>query len=96
MSLKAGPKVSQKLRVPKLRDANNVTKKNSDCYLILTEGDSAASFFECMSKHYMHGNFHDNFGVFPLKGVTKNISDCKSPFDAENVEIKNLIEIIGF
>ena len=53
-----------KINLEKLQEANNVIKPNSECVLIVTEGLSAANFFESISQHFP--GFHDNFGVLPL------------------------------
>lgn len=42
-------RVMKKLNILKLTEANNITKKNNNCYLIVTEGISAANFFEGLS-----------------------------------------------
>ena len=78
--------------IPKLEDANNAgTKKSKNCYLILTEGDSAKA--TAMSGLSEVGR--DNYGVFPLKGKLLNVRDAMPKQLAENEEIKNLKLILG-
>ena len=93
----------------KLHEANNARKKNSDCTLIVAEGDSALTLFNGIAKDT--NNFYDNYGTFPLRGKVLNVSGFKDAFNLrkstkkdsktgeekkENAEIKALIEIIGF
>ena len=87
-----GKKLSNIKGIPKLEDANWAgTKKSTECYLIVTEGDSAKAL--AMSGRSVVGN--DKFGVFPLKGKLLNIREATTKQQLENEEIKNLKKIIG-
>ena len=59
--------------------------------LIITEGDSAKSL--AVAGLSVIGR--DYFGVFPLKGKPLNVRDCSSSDVLKNVEIKNLVDIMG-
>ena len=87
-----GQKVNRIRNIPKLDDANNAgTKKSNDCILILTEGDSAKTM--AISGLSVIGR--DNYGVFPLKGKVLNVKDASQKQIIDNVEITNLIKILG-
>jgi DNA topoisomerase-2 len=87
-----GQKVNRIRNIPKLDDANNAgTKKSNDCTLILTEGDSAKTM--AISGLSVIGR--DNYGVFPLKGKVLNVKDATQKQIIDNVEITNLIKILG-
>lgn len=78
--------------LPKLEDANWAgTNKSSECVLILTEGDSAAS----MAIAGLSEVGRDKYGVFPLKGKILNVRDTNVTKIADNDEITNLKKIIG-
>jgi DNA topoisomerase-2 len=78
--------------LPKLEDANWAgTNKSSECILILTEGDSAAS----MAIAGLSEVGRDKYGVFPLKGKILNVRDTNVTKIADNDEITNLKKIIG-
>jgi DNA topoisomerase-2 len=78
--------------LPKLEDANWAgTNKSSECILILTEGDSAAS----MAIAGLSELGRDKYGVFPLKGKILNVRDINITKIADNDEITNLKKIIG-
>lgn len=78
--------------IPKLEDANEAGYKNSHlCTLILTEGDSAKTL--AVSGLSVVGR--DYYGVFPLKGKPLNVRDASHKQIMDNVEINNLIKIIG-
>jgi DNA topoisomerase-2 len=58
--------------IPKLEDALWAgTAKSSECTLILTEGDSAAT--TAISGRSVVGN--ERYGVFPHKGKLLNVKD---------------------
>jgi len=81
-----------KVRVKKLDDANKAgTKESDNCYMFLTEGDSASSMvlsgIEKKDKNY--------YGIFPLKGKPLNVRDATMKKVSENEEIKNIINILG-
>ncbi|XP_039209913.1 DNA topoisomerase 2-alpha [Crotalus tigris] len=78
--------------IPKLDDANDAGSKNSiNCTLILTEGDSAKTL--AVSGLGVVGR--DKFGVFPLRGKLLNVREASHKQIMENVEINNIIKIVG-
>ncbi|XP_045766849.1 DNA topoisomerase 2-like isoform X1 [Maniola jurtina] len=91
--VKASGKKQSKLKgIPKLEDANDAGTKNAHlCTLILTEGDSAKTLV--VSGLSVVGR--DHYGVFPLKGKPLNVRDASHKQVLENVEINNLIKIMG-
>lgn len=87
-----GKKTTSIKGIPKLEDANWAgTKKSSQCYLILTEGDSAKAM--ALSGREVVGA--DRFGVFPLKGKLLNVREATPKQLLENEEIKNIKKILG-
>ncbi|XP_013188614.2 DNA topoisomerase 2 [Amyelois transitella] len=91
--VKASGKKQSKLKgIPKLEDANDAGTRNAHlCTLILTEGDSAKTL--AVSGLSVVGR--DHYGVFPLKGKPLNVRDASHKQVLENVEINNLIKILG-
>ncbi|KAK5850653.1 hypothetical protein PBY51_001512 [Eleginops maclovinus] len=78
--------------VPKLDDANDAGGKNSiSCTLILTEGDSAKTL--AVSGLGVVGR--DRYGVFPLRGKMLNVREATLKQVMENIEINNVIKILG-
>ncbi|GAV86071.1 DNA_gyraseB domain-containing protein/DNA_topoisoIV domain-containing protein/Toprim domain-containing protein/HATPase_c domain-containing protein [Cephalotus follicularis] len=78
--------------IPKLEDANEAGRKDSDkCTLILTEGDSAKAL--AMAGISVVGRNY--YGVFPLKGKLLNVRDAGSKQVEGNKEIENLKQILG-
>jgi DNA topoisomerase II len=82
----------QLLAIPKLEDAHRAGRNDeTDCTLILTEGDSAKSLavagLEVLGRNY--------FGVFPLRGKLLNVRDVPMTKLVDNNEIKALLAIIG-
>ncbi|XP_077405664.1 DNA topoisomerase 2-beta [Vanacampus margaritifer] len=78
--------------IPKLDDANDAGgKHSSECTLILTEGDSAKSL--AVSGLGVIGR--DRYGVFPLRGKILNVREATHKQIMENVEINNIIKIVG-
>eukprot|EP00057_Strongylocentrotus_purpuratus_P006178 XP_011660652.1 PREDICTED: DNA topoisomerase 2-alpha [Strongylocentrotus purpuratus] len=78
--------------IPKLDDANDAGGKNSiKCTLILTEGDSAKTL--AVSGLGVVGR--DHYGVFPLRGKLLNVREASHKQIMENVEINNVIKILG-
>ena len=89
---KTDGKKKNRIRVPKLEDANFAgTSKSEGCCLILTEGDSAKTF--AVSGLSIVGR--DRFGVFPLKGKPLNVRDASAKQLLDNEELKNIKEILG-
>ena len=75
-----------------MEDANDAGSRNSEnCTLIITEGDSAKSL--AMAGMEVVGR--DRFGVFPLKGKLLNVREASNKQIMENLEIQNLIKIMG-
>lgn len=88
----SGKKQSKLKGIPKLVDANDAGKRNAHlCTLIVTEGDSAKTL--AVSGLSVVGR--DHYGVFPLKGKVLNVREASHKQVLENVEINNLIKIIG-
>ncbi|KAF4531799.1 hypothetical protein B566_EDAN014505 [Ephemera danica] len=90
---KVGGKKKTKLKgVAKLEDANEAGGKNAHrCTLILTEGDSAKSL--AVSGLGVVGR--DHYGVFPLRGKLLNVREASHKQIMENIEINNIIKIVG-
>jgi len=87
-------KNKSKIIVPKLHDANFAgTAKSQLCTLILTEGDSAMS--SALSGLSAIKNGRDIYGVFPLKGKPLNVRGEKLTTIEANVEISNIMKIMG-
>lgn len=87
-----GHKSSRITGIVKLTDANNAgTKYAKDCYLLLTEGDSAKALV--MAGLAVAGR--DNYGVFPLKGKLLNVREASSSQIQKNEEITQLKKILG-
>jgi len=87
-----GKKRGRLLGIEKLEDANWAgTKKSSECFLIVTEGDSAKGL--AMNGVEVLGR--DRYGVFPLRGKMLNVRDAKNTQVKENKEINDLIQIFG-
>lgn len=79
------------LHYPKLYDAHYANKKQGDCTLILTEGDSAKTF--ALSGLNVVGRNY--YGVFPLKGKVLNVRTENPSKVRKNEEIKAIMDIIG-
>ena len=89
---KTDGKKKSSIRVNKLDDANWAgTAKSQQCYLILTEGDSAKT----MAVSGLSEVGRDKYGVFPLKGKVMNVKDMTQKKIWENDEISNLKKILG-
>lgn len=85
-------KKSNKIYIPKLEDALWAgTSKSNQCTLILTEGDSAATF----AKWGRAVVGPEKYAVFPLKGKVLNIRDASISQLIGNEEINSLKQIIG-
>ncbi|GMR44226.1 hypothetical protein PMAYCL1PPCAC_14421, partial [Pristionchus mayeri] len=83
--------VSQ-LFVSKLEDAALAGGKSSgECSLLLTEGDSAKAL--AVSGLQVIGR--DRFGVYPLRGKLKNVSDMDRRQAVEVPEVAALMSILG-
>eukprot|EP00826_Nyctotherus_ovalis_P040313 TRINITY_DN3964_c0_g1_i7.p1 TRINITY_DN3964_c0_g1~~TRINITY_DN3964_c0_g1_i7.p1 ORF type:complete len:586 (-),score=183.51 TRINITY_DN3964_c0_g1_i7:19-1776(-) len=87
-----GKKRGRLLGIEKLEDANWAgTKKSGECFLIVTEGDSAKGL--AMNGVEVLGR--DKYGVFPLRGKMLNVRDAKNTQVRDNREINDLVQIFG-
>ncbi len=87
-----GRKKSTVRGIPKLEDAAWAgTARSSDCTLILTEGDSAAT--TAISGLKVVGR--DRYGVFPLKGKILNVKDAPVAQKTANQELTYIKQILG-
>ena len=87
-----GKKRSTLHGIPKLVDANWAgTAKSTECTLILTEGDSAAS--SAIAGLEIVGR--ERYGVFPLKGKLLNVKDISVQKFTANEELSAIKRIIG-
>jgi DNA topoisomerase-2 len=78
--------------IPKLEDATWAgTAKSSECTLILTEGDSAASL--AIGGLKVVGR--ERYGVFPLKGKILNVKDATMEKKTKNDELTRIKRILG-
>jgi DNA topoisomerase-2 len=90
--MKASGHATRILGIPKLEDANDAGGKHSaDCSLILTEGDSA----KALAVAGLSVIGRDRYGVFPLKGKVINVRDANFKQVTSNVEIQNIMKIVG-
>ena len=82
-----GKKTSKISGIPKLEDANWAgTKKSSQCYLILTEGDSAkAGIVSGLSS-----DDRNTIGVYPMKGKLFNVRGESVTKIGDNKEITEI------
>ena len=78
--------------IPKLSDANFAgTSKSSQCTLILCEGDSAkAGVVSGLDK-----NDRNYYGVFPLRGKMRNVSEISAAKVNQNAEVANIKKAMG-
>ena len=87
-----GKKVERIIGIPKLEDALLAgTKKSNECFLILTEGDSAKGL--AMAGREISGL--DKFGIYPLKGKLLNTRNSTNSKIFNNTEINDLKKILG-
>jgi len=87
-----GRKAATVRGIPKLEDATWAgTAKSSECILILTEGDSAAS--TAISGLKVVGR--ERYGVFPLKGKILNVKDATMEKKTKNEELTRIKRILG-
>ena len=87
-----GRKSSTVRGIPKLEDATWAGgPKSSECTLILTEGDSAAS--TAISGLKVVGR--ERYGVFPLKGKILNVKDATIEKKTKNDELTRIKRILG-
>ena len=89
---KTDGKKNARIRHDKLDDAEWAgTRKSSECYLIVTEGDSAKSF--ALDGLEVIGR--ERYGVFPLKGKPLNVREATNKQILNNEEFKNIRQIMG-
>jgi DNA topoisomerase-2 len=87
-----GRKAATVRGIPKLEDATWAgTAKSSECTLILTEGDSAASL--AIGGLSVVGR--ERYGVFPLKGKILNVKDASIDKKTKNEELTRIKRILG-
>jgi DNA topoisomerase-2 len=87
-----GRKAATVRGIPKLEDATWAgTARSSECVLILTEGDSAAS--TAISGLKVVGR--ERYGVFPLKGKILNVKDASMDKKTKNEELTRIKRILG-
>lgn len=87
-------KKSDRLYIDKLDDANWAgSNQSTKCTLILTEGDSAKSM--AVSGLGAIKNGRDMFGIFPLRGKLLNVREATHKQIINNIELKNIIKILG-
>lgn len=87
-----GKKKSSVRGIPKLEDAIWAgTGKSTECTLILTEGDSAAT--TAISGLKVVGR--ERYGVFPLRGKVLNVNDVSDKKKSENKELTHIKQILG-
>lgn len=80
------------VNVPKLVDAAWAgTAKSNQCFLILTEGDSARTF----AISGLDSLGRERYGVWPLKGKPLNARECSAKQLSENDEMNHLKTILG-
>lgn len=85
-------KKTSRVFIPKLEDALWAgTAKSDQCTLILTEGDSAATF----AKWGRSVVGPEKYAVYPLRGKVLNIRDASIAQLTGNEEINNLKQILG-
>lgn len=78
--------------IPKLEDATWAGgSKSTECTLILTEGDSAAS--TAIAGLKVVGR--ERYGVFPLKGKILNVKDATMEKKTKNDELTRIKRILG-
>lgn len=89
---KTDGKKTRKVEIEKYRPAKYAgTNKSNKCWLIITEGDSAKTF----ALHGLKIIGHDYYGVFPIRGKMLNTRDATNNQIINNVEIKNIKQILG-
>lgn len=87
----AGRGLASRPNIAKYDHANKAGHKNAQCVLILTEGDSAKQL--AVAGKRVVGS--DYFGIFPLRGKLKNVSEMDMSDVLDSKEIKALASILG-
>lgn len=89
---KTDGKMSTRIKVNKLDDANNAgTNKSRECTLIITEGDSAKT----MAITGLSVVGRDNYGVWPVRGKTLNVRDATTKQIGDCQVLNDLKKILG-
>ena len=85
------------VRIDKLDDAQNAgTKKGYECSLVLTEGDSAATFALIGIETGLYGKKgRSHIGVMSLFGKPLNVRNSTGETITKNKVVSNLIQAIG-
>ena len=86
------------IRVENLDDANFAGNKDkaTDCYLVITEGDSAKTYVTKGMKYGIQGKAgHDYIGVLPIRGKFLNVKNASVDVLLKNTEVKSLIQSLG-
>ena len=87
-----GKKVKRIFDQKKLVDAKWAgTRRSKECRLIITEGDSAASF--AMEGLEVIGR--EKYGIFPIRGKMLNVRDAPAQQILKNAEIASIKRILG-
>lgn len=91
----AGKKTAE-VKMKKLEDAKDAGGARSHlCYLILTEGDSAAAFVESAVKAIKNEDARNKIGYFPLRGKLLNTRTATHVQLENNKEILAIMKIVG-
>jgi len=86
-----GGKHARQPLIPKYECARNAGKKNNKCILFITEGDSAKNLVDAG----ISAIGKDDYGIFPIRGKPLNVRGVKPDKALENIEINNLLKIMG-
>lgn len=80
--------------IPKLDDAQFAgTLKSKDCYLFITEGDSAKTL--AVAGITSIPGSKDYYGVYPVRGKILNVREATHSQQMKNIIILDIIKIIG-
>jgi DNA gyrase/topoisomerase IV subunit B len=94
----AGKKKRNYLNIPNLDDANNAghPKLGKQCIIMITEGDSAASYVAVGMQFGIEGKIgQDWVGLYPLKGKLLNCRKAPIAKILKNKEIMGVIRALG-
>ena len=86
------------VKVEGLDDANYAGNKDKalECYLVITEGDSAKTYVTKGMKYGIQGKSgHDYIGVLPIRGKFLNVKNASVDVLINNKEVKSLIQSLG-
>lgn len=83
---------ARRVKIDKLEDAHKAgTAKSSECFLFLTEGDSAKS--SCLAGFSEVGR--DYYGAFALKGKPLNVREAQVNRIVKNKEVSSIVSALG-